>query len=108
MSLCSRIDEYTYDPISESPAAYVRDLRTRHMSRLIEQMEKDEKDTEEMTLEELRAYYDAGGANRLQGMDASAKQDLFKQFLVRAISTLIVFTKSCCACFRRKSRKSAR
>ena len=41
-----------------------------------------EKNTEDMTIEELRAYYDAGGANRVAAMDSAQQQDLFKQFLV--------------------------
>lgn len=33
-----------------------------------------------MTVEELKEYYDKGGASRLQGMDAKGKQNMFLRF----------------------------
>ena len=44
---------------------------------------KVEKNTDDMTIEELRAYYDKGGANRVANLDAGAQEDLFKKFIVR-------------------------
>jgi hypothetical protein len=38
--------------------------------------------TDDMTIDELRAYYDAGGANRLRSMDTFQQEDLFKKFIV--------------------------
>jgi len=35
-----------------------------------------------MTVEELKEYYDKGGASRLQGMDAKGKQNMFLRFTV--------------------------
>ena len=66
-ALCSKYDELSYDPVMESPAAYVaaqRKLFHRQMAQM--QVTADEEvNTDEMTVEELRAYYDAGGKSRL-------------------------------------------
>ena len=72
-SLCARIDDMTYDPVAEQPSAYVRQYRIQHLNQLMVQQANavPEKNTEDMTIEELRAYYDAGGANRVAAMDAS-------------------------------------
>lgn len=83
-SLCSRFDDITYDPVLYQPSAYVRVVRQQHMRELMAAQAHLPKveNTDEMTIDELRAYYDRGGANRVAAMDASAQEDLFKKFLV--------------------------
>ena len=85
-SLCSRIDDFSYDPVAESPAAYVRVVRANLLTNMV--ATKDVVDTSEMTLDQLRAYYEEGGANRLKSMNADQQQDLFKQFVVSFASFL--------------------
>ena len=84
--MCERIDG---NP-GLSPAAYVKSLREEHMHRMLRasgprQDSDDEvtfKDPEDMTLDELREYYNKGGASRLQKMTSSEQSDLFKQYIV--------------------------
>ena len=53
--------------------------------------QNEEPNTDEMTVEELRAYYDAGGASRLQKMSDNEQADMFRKFTVSQIwSELIV------------------
>lgn len=67
---CSKIDEWTYDPIQESPAAYVADMRKRMEMHAVIKIEEHKANTEEMTVEEMRAYYDRIGQDEIEGMDA--------------------------------------
>lgn len=56
---CSKIDDWTYEPVNESPAAYVADMRKRmQMNPMVVIMEEDQVNTEDMTADELREYYD--------------------------------------------------
>ena len=56
----------------ESPAAYVADFKRNTMSAFMKEQAKiPQVDTDDMTIEELRAYYDAGGARRLQNLSSS-------------------------------------
>ena len=47
--------------------------------------QNEEPNTDEMTVEELRAYYDAGGASRLQKMSDNEQADMFRKFTVSQI-----------------------
>ena len=47
---------------------YVKAMRERHMQNLIK--DEDDVDEAEMTLEELKEYYDKGGARRVGKMSA--------------------------------------
>ena len=54
-----------------------------HMAELMAQHANERQvNTDDMTIDELRAYYDAGGKNRLRSMDTSQQEDLFKKFIV--------------------------
>jgi len=82
-SLCSRFEDFNYDSVSESPAAYVGEFRRIHMADFMaQQASMRQVNTDDMTIDELRAYYDAGGKNRLRSMDSSQQEDLFKKFIV--------------------------
>ena len=70
---CSKIDEWGTDPIHESPAAYVADMRKRiQMNALTSISEEQIKDTEDMNADELRKYYDRLGKKKLKGMDKAS------------------------------------
>ena len=43
--------------------------------------EKDQIDVDDMTIEQLKEYYDKGGARRIKKMDAKGQQSLFKKFI---------------------------
>ena len=42
----------------------------------------EQKHPDDMTVDELKEYYDKGGANRLQNMDEGDQQDMFRKYTV--------------------------
>ena len=68
ITFCSGVEEWAADPIAEMPHMYVKAMRERHMQNLIN--DEDDVDEAEMTLEELKEYYDKGGARRVGKMTA--------------------------------------
>ena len=49
-----------------------------------------QKKEEDMTIEELKEYYDAGGRQRLSALDEKGKRDLFKRFTVSLINQNLI------------------
>jgi len=73
MGICSPCGDIGYDPVAESPAAYVCMMRERALTHLVANMEldNDEDDAEElegMTQTQLRDYYDRKVKSRLASM----------------------------------------
>ena len=69
-SLCSKIDELAYDPIKESPAAYYRHYQQEQHALMLKKLGKGEerKNIDDMTMEELRAYYSQTGKDKWENM----------------------------------------
>ena len=81
-NLCSRYDDFITDPVTERPSAYVVAMRQKHYKNMLMQNKEEKVDTEFMTVEELRAYYDRGGASRLQHMGVVDQAEMFKRYTV--------------------------
>ena len=91
-TVCSRIDDWGYDAasVNDSPAAYVVAQREIHMRFIMAQeTEGDDVDPDDMTIEELRAYYDRGGARRLKNMSMADQQNMFKRFTVSRLAKFL-------------------
>ena len=107
-AVCERADEWGYyDPVLESPAAYVVNLRKEMVMEQMymrKQRVVVEKDPADMTVDELKAYYDRGGANRLQGMDEGDQQDMFRKYTVSLDNKYIYFSHNWVCVFRKTKR----
>ena len=70
-SACSRYDAWVYDPVHECPSAYVKDMKQNMKFRVNEKRAKRKKQVkiEDMTVDQLREYYDKQGKSLLDGMD---------------------------------------
>ena len=68
---CSKLDDWNYDPVSESPARYVADMRKRMQMTQFAVVKEEILDEENMTADELREYYDRVGKNKLDSLDAA-------------------------------------
>ena len=70
-SACTKYDEWVYDPVHERPSAYVKDMKEKMKFSVKEKRAKHKKQIkiEDMTVDQLREYYDKQGRNLLDGMD---------------------------------------
>ena len=90
MGVCTSCENFGYDPITESPAAYVCMMRERAMEELLyadmDKNQAQDSDDEEwynsLTKAEQRAYYDKKVKSRLNKMSAGDQAALFKRFNV--------------------------
>ena len=71
IEFCNGVEDWGVDQEAEMPHMYVKAMRERHMQNLMN--EDDGVDEDEMTIEQLKEYYDKGGARRIKKMDAKGQ-----------------------------------
>ena len=86
--LCTACSDLGYDPVAESPAAYVCMMRERALNQMVannevsDSEEEDEAYFQSLSKAEQRAYYDKKVKKRLAKMSAGDQQAMFKRFNV--------------------------